>query len=248
MLGRSNKLKNFFSLAVAFILGVGAGWIIQGRHWDVFATSYIPALATLLAAFYGAKFAFKFQQDKEIEDAKKGNLINANAAIFALSRMANNLFLYQRDVINPARSHPIRFLELRPTQDLEKEFIQFDCNSLAFLLETEHMNLLGETLAEVEKYRAAIETINNRSRLHIQTIQPKMEQFGFTAGNAINLTEIEQCLGDRLNATLLQSTEQVIDHVDSTLETLKATGDRLRKAIKELYPKEKVIGFSFPKS
>ncbi|MEZ0272930.1 MAG: hypothetical protein ACAH18_12625 [Methylophilaceae bacterium] len=239
-------MKNLFTAASAFILGVGAGWLIQGRHWDVFLTSYIPALATLLAAFYGAKYAFQFQKDKELEDIKKRNLVSANASIFALSRMANNLFIYQRDVINTVRNSPGRFLELRPTLDLEKEYVQLNFDTLAFLLETEHMNLLGEVIAETEKYRSAIDAINGRSRLHLQTIQPQLEQASFPAQNQISIQQIEECLGDRLTTTLRESTDQVIEHVDSAIISLKDVADRLRRSIKLLYPNDKVIGFSLP--
>ena len=53
-----NKINIIVTFGVPFILGVGAGWIVQRRHWDVFLTSYVPALATLVAAFYGARYAF----------------------------------------------------------------------------------------------------------------------------------------------------------------------------------------------
>ncbi len=48
-------MRRFFLFGIIFILGVGAGWILQGQHWDVLPTSYVPVLATLIAAFYGAK-------------------------------------------------------------------------------------------------------------------------------------------------------------------------------------------------
>lgn len=241
-------MQKHFAIALAFILGVGAGWIIQGRHWNVFLTSYIPALATLVAAFYGAKFAFKFQQDKEKQETTQRNLLNANSALFSMSRMANKLFLYQRDVINPVRNSPGKFLELPPTQDLEKEFIEFETQSLVFLLETTYINLLGEVLIEVERYRTTIEAINTRSRLHIQTIQPRIEQANFPANKKISISEIENCLGDRLSTTLRQSTDQVIDHVDSSLESIKTIASKLQKAIKDLYPTAKVISFSLPET
>lgn len=207
--------------------------------------SYIPALATLLAAFYGAKFAFQFQKDKELIDARKHNLINANRAIFALSRMANKLFLYQRDVINPVRKSPGRFLELRPTLDLEKDLIELDIESLGFLLETVHVNLLGEVIVEEERYRSAIDAINSRSQLHLHTIQPQLEKV--TSGpNGLTLEEIKQCLGERLYSTLQQSTDQVVEHVDSSLISVQDIAIKLNKSVKELYPTQKVISFSFP--
>ncbi len=103
------NLNRVIAFGTAFILGVGAGWIIQGEYWSIFLTSYIPALATLLAAFYGAKYAFKFQIDKEAENKRKLDLVSANSAIFTLMRMANALVVYQKRHINVVRESPMRF-------------------------------------------------------------------------------------------------------------------------------------------
>ena len=76
---KDKKMTRIFTFGVPFIVGVGAGWIVQGRHWDAFLTSYVPALATLVAAFYGAKYAFQFQKDKEMEDNKRQNDCHSSA-------------------------------------------------------------------------------------------------------------------------------------------------------------------------
>ena len=239
-------MKKIIALGAAFILGVGAGWIIQGRYWDVFLTSYIPALATLLAAFYGAKYAFQFQNDKELKDTNKRNLINTNAAIFSLSRMANKLYIYQRDIIEPARDKQVRFLELRPTLDIEKERVKLDIESLYFLLETDYRNLLSEVIIEEERYRSAIDDINTRSKIHLLEVQPLLEKSGLTAGGTYTIHEIEMLLGNRLYLMLQQSTEQIISNVDRTLVSLKQVSNKLRDGIKVLYPDEKVIHFTLP--
>lgn len=234
------------SYGAAFILGVGAGWVIQGRHWDVFLTSYIPALATLLAAFYGAKYAFQFQKDKEVEDIKRRNLVNANIAIHALSRMANKLFIYQRDFINPVRTSPAIFIELRPSLILEKDLIRLNVDALYFLLETEHRNLLGEVIIEEDRYRSAIDAINARSHIHQNEVQPILEKMGFVQGSTYTFNQIEQFLGSRLYTTIQQTTQQLIEHVDSTLASLQKVGDKLTIDIKSLYPNQTVIGFKLP--
>lgn len=119
-------MNRIFTLGIPFIFGVGAGWIVQGRHWDVFLTSYVPALATLVAAFYGAKYAFQFQEDKERGDNKRHNIVNGNIAIFTIMRMANQLTIYQRQIIDPVRDSSTRFLAMQPTLDLVKDDIKLN--------------------------------------------------------------------------------------------------------------------------
>lgn len=230
------------------MLGVGAGLIIQNEDWTSFLTSYIPALATLVAAFYGAKFAFDFQNKKELEEEKRHNLAAANKAIFTLSRMANSLFLYQRDFINPVRNKPGAYLELRPTANIEKEFVQLDIEPLHFLLDTDFRNLLSEIIIEFERYRLAIEVINLRSSLHLEEIQPALELAGFKAETTTLVTneDIEKILGNRLYSMIKENTTEVIFHVDTTLESLKDIAIRFKESVKTIYPDGKIITFTLP--
>lgn len=241
-------MNRIISIGTPFILGVGAGLVIQGESWSSFLNSYIPALVTLLAAYYGAHYAFKFQSGKEEADLIRRNIVSINSSIFTLTRMANKLFIYQRDIINPVRSSPLFFLEMSPTIDMEKELIKLEIDSLYFLLETDHRNLLGEIMIEEERYRGAIEAINMRSKKHIRDVQPLLENAGVVPSEAHTLKEIERILGIRLFTTIKQSSEQVITHVDRTLISLKQVTDRLRDNIKKQYPETAIISFTLPKT
>jgi hypothetical protein len=247
MLGR-NKMSKIIPLGTAFILGVGAGLVIQGESWSNFLTSYIPALATLVAAYYGAKFAFQFEENKEERALKKQNLVNANNCLFSMSRMANKLAVYQRDIINPFRNDPMRFIAINATSELEKESVKLDINSLYFILQTNDKNLLGEVVTEEERYRAAVDTINLRSEYHLKYIQPALESAGFISGNKYSLAQLRDMLGPLHYDTLVNATEQVIEYVDNTILSIKLVADSLKDSVKKQYPNETVLGFSLPNS
>ena len=237
------KINRIFTLGIPFILGVGAGWIVQGRHWDVFITSYVPALATLVAAFYGAKYAFQFQKDKEEEDNKRRNVVNGNNAIFNLMRMASRLINVQKQIIEPVRKIPTRFLDMQPVLHLAKDDIKLNIETLYFLLETDDRNLLGELEAEATRFRSAIDAINERSQLHTQEVQPLLEQAGIVKDGNYSYEQIEQALGKRLYIIMQQSTEQIINHVDSTIVSLKQAVDKLTASLKRQYPNEIIMKF-----
>ncbi|WP_047534037.1 hypothetical protein [Methylotenera sp. N17] len=232
------------SIGVAFILGVGAGWIVQGRHWDTFLTSYIPALATLLAAFYGAKYAFQFQNDKELNEIKRRNLEHVNSVIFDLMRMANALFVYKRDFINPIKNSPNYFIELRPSQPLEK-LVHLKIEGLYFLLETEHRNLVGEIIAEEEKYRSAIDSINARSKFHLEEFQPALEKY--VLSNHHTVDSIRALVGDRIYVSLKNSSDTIIDQVDDYTISIENIGNKLTQCIKQIYPNDVIISFKLPR-
>ena len=236
-------MHRIFSYGGTFIFGVGAGWIAQGRHWDVLLTSYVPALATLVAAFYGAKYAFQFQREKEREDSKKRNVVNGNSAIFSMMRMASNLRNYQKQVIEPVRNNQTCFLTMQPTLPLAKDDIKINIEILYFLLETNDRNLLGELVTEEVRYQSALDAINERSRLHRQEIQPLLERAGIVQGGNYSFAQIENALGNRLYITIQDATEQVIYHVDSTVISLKQISDKLTATLQKQYPNETIISF-----
>jgi hypothetical protein len=238
----NNITKIIISLGIPFILGVGAGWIVQGRHWDVFLTSYVPALATLVAAFYGAKYAFQFQKDKAKEDERRLNVVNGNSVIFTMMRMITTLRNVQKQIIEPARLHPARFLQMRPAQYFGND-IKLNIESLYFLLETDERNILGEVVIEEQRYLSAVQSINERSRIHREDVQPVLERAGVVEGGDYSLRQIENALGERLYKTLQLVTEDMVNDVDGTILSLKTVADKLRESLKRIYPDDKIIGF-----
>ena len=238
-------MKKLISYGVIFILGSGAGWILSGKHWSIFFTSYVPALATLLAAFYGAKYAFQFQKDKEEVKNREKNILNGNLAIFNLMRMANTLFVYRKQFIEPFRGKPTAFLEMPPSLELLEDDIKFDTENLFFLLQSDEINFIGELAVERSRFQRALDAINERSRVHRLEVQPTLEKSGIVQGGDYTFQQIEEILGDRLNHTIKQATDQVVTHVDETINSLKIAGDKLSKILKKGFPGERIISFKF---
>lgn len=229
------------TIGAVFILGAGAGWIANGEHLEYLFSNYIPALVTLLAAFYGAKFAFDFQRRKEKEEQRTKKIISGNLAIFKLTSMINALLVYQRQIIEPVRGNPIAFLEMSPTLQQSNDNVSIDLDSLSFLLATDDQNLIGELSVEEARYEAAISAINDRSKVHRYELQPTLDSAGIQNGGTYLEADIQRALGERLFHTMVQSTNQVIYHVDSTLVSLKETADKLTAALKKHFPNERII-------
>jgi hypothetical protein len=241
------KMKKLVSYGTIFILGSGAGWILSGKHWEIFYTSYVPALATLIAAFYGAKYAFQFQNKKEDAKNRENNLLNGNLAIYNLMRMANTLFVYRKQFIEPVREKSTAFLEMPPSLELLEDDIKFSMDNLFFLLQSDEINFIGELAVEKSRFQRALDAINERSRIHRLEVQPALEKAGVVQGGDYTFQQIESILGDRLNHTIRQATDQVINSVDETIISLNAAADKLSKILKAIFPGERIIGFDFKK-
>ena len=240
-------MKQLISYGIIFILGSGAGWILSGKHWDMFFTSYVPVLATLLAAYYGAKFAFQFHSEKEERKNREKQILDGNLAIFNLMRMANDLFVYRRQFIEPFRGKPTAFLEMPPSLELLEDDIYFNVENLFFLLNADEINFIGELAIEKSRFNKALDAINDRSKVHRFEVQPTLEKSNIIQSGNYTFEQIEAALGERLYHTIIQATEQVVTHVDETINSLNITGDKLSKLLKKVFPGERIISFEFEK-
>ena len=131
---------------------------------------------------------------------------------------------------------------------LLKEDIQLDLDSRSFLLGSDEPNLLGELSVEKSRFQRAIGAINERSKIHMSEVQPILEKAGVVEGVGYTPQQIEQALGTRLCVTMHQATDQVVEHVDSTIISLQEVGVKLVNMLKKLYPEEKIISFAMPES
>ncbi len=239
-------MNKIISIGFVLLLGIALGWYIKGKHLETLFTVYLPAMATLMAAYFGAKYAFDLQAEKEKEIIKQRNVVNANLTIFNILRMINNLLNYQQQIINPVRDKPTSFLEMSPTLPSEKDKISLNIEMLSFLLSTNNPNILGELSIEDSRYQRAVDAIKERSRIHFSEAQPLLEKAGIIQGGDYLFKDIEKASGNRLYTTLQQSTKQIIEHVDGAIDSLRKVGNELRKAIEDLYPEEKIHSIDVP--
>lgn len=237
-------INTFIQYAFVFLIGLALGWFIKEKSVSTAFTLYLPALATLMAAYFGAKYAFDLHENREKEKSINANVINGNLAIYNLSQMVSNLICYQRQVIEPVRDSPTMFIEMRPTLNSLNSDISFNIEALSFLLGTSHRNLLGQLSVEESRYKTAIDAINERSRLHLDEVQPTLERAEVVHGGNYTLANIETALGNRLFVSLQQATTAVIKNVDPTILSLQEIGRNLRQALREIYPSETILGFT----
>ena len=229
--------------------------IVAGRHAIIIATphsvDYITPLATLVAALMGALAgafgSYKLSARSEEKKKRANEVAAGNYAIFTIMRQWNELWQIQQEIIEPFRLHPCKSIALPSTLPSDFGHLKFDFDSLSFLLETKHRGCILELYLAESRFQAAFRILNERSKLHMDIVQPLLEKAGITAGNNYITRNpedfIKDTLGDRVAVTLAKLTDGVIEHVDRTLPFLKETSDKLHAALKELYPGKKFINF-----
>jgi len=229
-----------------FVGGATFGAVVNGNDVSGFLSAFVPALATLVAAYVGASYAFRLQAKREKEQTDRENRVAGNLAVFQIGTMLNRLANYQRQIIDPVRDKPLAYIEMRPTLNLLEDDIRPDIEGLSFVLDAGSPDLLGEFMREHESYRAIVATVQDRSRLHVDIVQPAMENGGLVGRVEVTPELLTGILGVRVHESLRGSTAAIIEHVDTAITSLQEVGEKLTKLLKELYPGQRVISVRIP--
>jgi len=206
------------------------------------ASDIINVAGTLVAAFAGAWFAFLYQNRQKQSEERKQNISAGNRALVTLLQQANTLKLYQKDIIDPIRKDPVRYISMQPTLQYREDGLTYDLAALDFLL-VKYTQVAFDLLLEEERYRETLKAINARSRFHLDVVQPSLALRGIVEGDAYREQDFRDALGEPAYPLIVRLTDAVVLHVDRTIDSLMAAKEGLRKALLELYPGETFINF-----
>lgn len=203
----------------------------------------VNPVATLIAAFAGAWFAFTYQNRQKSDDEVRQNISAGNRALVTILQQANSLKLYQVDIIEPHRGSTGRHIQMRPTLPFQEDSLSFDVKSLDFLLSPETVQIMLDLILEEARYREAINAINVRSQHHFGVVQPKLASAGVVEGSEYSDQDFRNALGELDYLHLMRLTDAVVLHVDRTIESLVSVKERLRTALIRKYPKGTFVNF-----
>lgn len=203
----------------------------------------VNPMATLIAAFAGAWFAFIYQnRQKESEECRQ-NIAAGNRALVTLFQQTNSLKRYQLDMIEPHRSNPGRHIQIQPTLPYQEDSLTFDIKSLDFLLTPKSVQVVLDLILEEARYKEAIKAINARSEHHFSVVQPKLASAGIIEGRDYSDQDLRNALGELDYLHLKRLTDAIVLHVDRTVGSLVEGKNRLREALVEKYPKGQFVNF-----
>jgi 4-hydroxybenzoate polyprenyltransferase len=82
--------RDAIALVIAFSLGIVLGAAAFDRWVTVKIGEFLPALATLFAAFLGATYAFALNKHKDANEKRRRDLAAGNRAMFMMIRQADS--------------------------------------------------------------------------------------------------------------------------------------------------------------
>jgi hypothetical protein len=205
------------------------------------ADTVVSGLVTLVAAFVGAWYAFRLSDRDRARQTEREQVAAVNRAQFVLIQQFNGLKMIQSQIIEPVRQHPGRSVAMRPVLPVVGPPVRLDCDSLSFLLETDDRELLFNLLIEQQRFDAALQIMNERSRLHLEVLQPRLATAGIREGEDYSREAVVDAVGNELVVRLERATADAIEHVDKTIESCPVLIAEFYRAMKLRFPKHVVI-------
>jgi len=130
---------------------------------------------------------------------------------------------------------------MRPVLPVAGPSVRLDPDSLSFLLETDDRELLFRLLIEQQRFDSAVQTMNERSRLHLEVLQPTMAAAGIREGADYSRAAVAQAIGEELVLRLERATSDAIELVDKTAASCPAFVAEFYQAMKVRFPGHVII-------
>ncbi len=230
--------------------------VMSLRYLADFAKEAVAAIAGAgLGAWFGARLAFK-QERLKVQAARAdataelmGRRATAgNLAVFALAQIRNDLTVFQRQVLEPARRTVAPWFFMTPTTVSDRNFYRVDVPSLAFLLESKQPGaplMLMKLALEQDRYATWLETVAFRARYFEQFVPPIIErlQNANPADHQYAEAELREALGGNIYAHLRNYFADVEELLRLGLQSSQAVGDELRRILVAELPGHTIIGF-----
>lgn len=237
-LTKVKKLKSPIGWLVLIVVVAAFSAPFGTPQLAAFAKDFLPAVATLVAAYAGVRYANELNQVSAARDQKSKQIGIGARAMFILWRQINSIAQIQEDVISKYRNYPPAPLAMPPIEHYFDESARLDIDGLMFLLDHGKPELLANLHLTEIRYLQAIDALRKRSLLHKEEIQPKIEGKQPIDRN-LTPDELKELVGIRLFGELIWQTNRAISATDDAVAALESVAKDLHQALRSIFPESR---------
>lgn len=163
-------------------------------------------------------------------------------------RQFNWLLNFQEQVLRHYEHDPMRHLNMPPLAPKDPRPWAIDNRELAFLLRTSAKDATLSWFLSDADFEAAVDAINERSAVHRQEFQARLEMLGVAHGQQVEGTPqaLEALIGPRITGILKRSTDDVFLQVHRALERLATVGTVVPAELAKVLPGATFLRFEPP--
>lgn len=232
----TNHERTIFVGIISFCMGMIIGLLPR-----LDTKTIVGAVATLIAAFAGAYFAYKFNADREQKRKEEIDLASANKAIFTLTRAYNYLASFNKQFLKPYKDSPEAYVAIQPSLGNSSPDLKFDYDSISFLISERRAEIFTELSEFEELFAIFLETVKTRNHYHLNIVQPAMEKAGFIQGSPVTLDIIDGVLGNRTSSIMKNLTKELIEITQRGEDFSEELSNKLHEIMIDLFPGKNVV-------
>lgn len=200
---------------------------------------------TLLAAFFGAWFAFRLHSKGEVAKERVSHIQNANLNLSLLADQARQVSTILEHLVPEGVEEDMRHYVIKPiVPDNNIQFLSLDLESLGFAIKSEP-TLVSDLSSIQRDINTALGLVKVRSQLHINFLQPAVEAIHAQHGGdrvPANFAELLRAqLGFRRDFELQDATNRMIAALNLAQEFAERGFALLSKATICVYPDAKLV-------
>lgn len=120
---------------------------------------------------------------------------------------------------------------LPPTSPFAISRQTIDFGSLAFIAASQHSGVIHELLTSVRKFEQLANSTERYSHIHVNELQPKMEEHGVAGGSVGTRDQAVTVAGESLMARLEALNQYIVENLDDTLLSLDKSMKDLRRVV-----------------
>ena len=199
-------------------------------------------VAALAAAFFGARYAFFLENEKEKKRERALRVEGGNHSLFLLVRTLEYFQCIKREYKDEEKD-PHRDLLIRPFIGVTGFELKFDFRDLFFLFESDNSHILNKLGAFQAEVASTLDVVTQRSEIHKTYAQPANERLFQAKGLVWDPKEVKKLMGPNQSTNLRQATDEMIKGVDSVIEGALTLSDELRESLSRYYPDQPFIRY-----
>ncbi len=225
-------LAVIFTGFVSFFFGALFVRVFPNWHSQPIIDLGVASVGALAGTAAGAWVALAGDRKKREQQTEDERVAATNIAIFNLNQIYDYLWHYNRLVIEPQKSNPMRWYEISRSNLFPPELEPFDVGRLAFLFEGESPDLPSQIAAEFRRFSGFLTFLSRVMEIN-EEIQVAMRKA--KDETAIALGAIEFC-NSVTKQTLQRYADDISAYGDQLRSAVPATAAALRKAMLRIYP------------
>lgn len=211
---------NFFSYEFS-----GTKWIEVG----------VISVATLAAAFFGAKAAVSYQEESQEKVANRHDLVSGNLALNKLILMRRLLQTHQVNINRYLICYPNDFMSIPPELVGSGSDITIDTDRIAFLFDSEEQSLVGNIDIASIRYHATLRSIRLRGTFFHDEILSKFEKEDISSAKC-SPEKFVEVAGYKKTMTLQKHTEDMKNALTENIPMLTKTISKLETVLEKRFP------------